>query len=516
MPAERISMRKIREVLRLKYECQFSTRQISESCRVGKTSVIRYLERAAAAGLAWPLPAELTDDALEQALYQRAACVVASTPHPHPDWSVVHQEMKRKAVTMFLLWEEYRTREPQGLSYSRFCFHYREFKKTLDPVMRQTHKAGEKLFVDYAGMTIPWIDPVTYEVFEAQIFVAVLGASNYTFVEATRSQSLPDWIGSHVRAFQFFGGVPDIVVPDNLKSGVTSPHRYDPDTNPTYQDMANHYGVAVIPARIASPQDKAKVEVGVQGIERRILAKLRDRTFSSLAEINEAIQTLLMEYNAAAFKQMPGSRRSEFEGIDKPALKALPVYPYEYAEWKKARAGVDYHVAVDHHYYSVPFRYLKHELDVKITRSLITCFYKGKIIATHARIYRKGHTTIKEHMPKHHREYAEWTPERLIHWASQAGEATGKLVTAMIEARAHPQQAYRACLGVMRLGKHYGTQRLEKAAARALAIGALSYQSMESILKQGLDQKPIPSSSLVSLPAPNLTHDNLRGRDYYH
>ncbi len=514
MPAERISMRKIREVLRLKHECQFSKRQISQSCRLGKTSVARYLEKAAEAGLSWPLPPDLDDEALEKLLYQ--APIPTNVAQPQPDWSVAHQEMKRKGVTMFLLWEEYRTREPGGLSYSRFCWHYRQYKETLDPVMRQSHKAGEKLFVDYAGMTVPWIDPVTSEIFEAQIFVAVLGASNYTFAEATRSQSLPDWMGSHVRAFQFFGGVPEIIVPDNLKSGVTSPHRYDPDTNPTYQDMANHYGVAVVPARVATPQDKAKAEVGVQGIERRILAKLRDRTFSSVSEINEAIRPLLGEYNAAPFKQMPGSRILEFNAVDKPALKPLPDYAYEYAEWKKARAGIDYHVAVDHHYYSVPFIYLKHELNIKITRSLIACFYKGKMIATHVRVYRKGHTTIKEHMPKNHQEYAEWTPERLIRWANQSGEQTRKLIQAMIDARPHPQQAYRACLGVMRLGKNHGADRLEKAAARALAIGALSYQSIESILKRGLDQQPIPASSLLSMPAPAMPHDNLRGPGYYH
>jgi len=512
MAAERISMRKIREVLRLKYECQFSKRQISQSCHLGKTSVTRCLEKAEAAGLSWPLPPELDDEALEKLLYQAPAITLAC---PQPDWSVVHQERKRKGVTMFLLWEEYRSQEPSGLSYSRFCAHYRKFKAILDPVMRQSHKAGEKLFVDYAGMTLPWIDPLTHEVFTAQIFVAVMGASNYTFAEATRGQSLPDWIGSHVRAFQFLGGVPEIVVPDNLKSGVTSPHRYDPDTNPTYQDMANHYGVAVVPARVATPKDKAKAEVGVQGIERRILAKLRDRTFSSLAEINQAIRPLLAEYNAAAFKQMPGSRISEFTTVDKPALRPLPVYLYEYAEWKKVRAGIDYHVAVDHHYYSVPFRYLKHELNVKITRSLISCFYKGKMIATHTRVYRKGHTTIKEHMPKHHQEYAEWTPERIIRWAGQAGEQTSQFINDLIESRPHPQQAYRACLGVMRLGKNYGVDRLEKAATRALAIGALSYKSIESILKNGLDQKPIPPSSLVSMPAPTVSHENLRGRGYY-
>lgn len=513
MPAERISMRKIREVLRLKYECQLSKRQISQSCRLGRTSVTRCLEKAAAAGLSWPLPNECDDEALERLLYQAP---VVTPSCSQPNWSSIHQEMKRKGMTLFLLWEEYRAQEPKGISYSRFCIHYKKFKEVLDPVMRQTHKAGEKLFVDYAGMTVPWIDSITSEISEAQIFVAVLGASNYTFTEATRTQSLPDWIGSHVRAFKFFGGTTEIVVPDNLKSGITSPHRYDPETNPTYQDMANHYGVAIVPARVATPQDKAKVEVGVQGIERRILAKLRNRTFFSVAEINEAIHPLLIEYNAAPFKQMPGSRISEFNVVDKPMLKQLPEHLYEYAAWKKARAGIDYHVAFDHHYYSVPFRYLKYELDIKITQKLINCFYKGKMIATHIRSYKKGHTTLKEHMPKNHQAYAEWTPERIIRWANQSGEKTSQFIQTIMDARPHPQQAYRACLGVMRLGKNYGVDRLEKAAARALLIGAFSYKSIESILKHGLDQKPIPASSLISMPAPAISHDNIRGRDYYH
>lgn len=511
MPAERINMRKIREVLRLKYEMGLSEREIALSCCLSKTSVSRYLERAKRAALTWPLPDTLDDSALECLLYP-SEVKLHYTP---PDWHWVHQEMKKKSVTLELLWNEYQAIEPRGISYSRFCQLYRDFKQMLEPVMRQTHKAGEKLFVDYAGMTLPWIDRITGEIFEAQIFVAVLGASNYTFVEATQSQRLPDWIGSHVRAFQFLNGVPLIVVPDNLKSGVSQAHRYDPDINPTYQDMANHYGVAIVPARAAQPKDKAKVEVGVQGIERRILAKLRHHTFFSLCEINAAIKPLLIEYNEKAFQQLPGSRLSEFNCIDKPALKALPVHAYEYAEWKKARAGIDYHVALEHHYYSVPYRYIKHELDLRITRTLVQCFYKGKLIAAHARTDKKGHTTVNEHMPKQHQEYAQWTPERLLRWAQQTGEQTHQLIHAMIEARAHPQQAFRACLGVMRLSKHYGAARLEKAAKRALMFGALSYKSIESILKHGLDQKPLPPLS-DSMQAAPVAHDNVRGADYYH
>jgi len=424
-------------------------------------------------------------------------------------------ELKRKGVTKLLLWEEYRASEPNGVSYSRYCFLYRTFAASLDTVMRQTHVAGEKLFVDYAGHTIPWIDQFTGEVHHAQIFVAVLGASNYTFCEATRTQALPDWIGSHVRAFAFLGGVPKIVVPDNLNSGVTKAHHYDPEINKTYQEMANHYGVAVVPARSRKPKDKAKVEVGVQGIERRILAKLRDRQFFSIAEINMAIKTLLEESNDRPFQKMTGSRRSLFQTLDKAELNPLPNTRYEYAQWKKVRVGLDYHLAFEEHYYSVPHRYKREELDLRITSSAIECFYKSKAIAVHRRVYKKGHTTIKEHMPKRHQAYAEWTPERLIHWAEKTGEQTAHLIQRMIESRPQPQQAFRACIGVMRLGKSYGYDRLEKAATRANTLGAFSYSSIASILKKGLDQKPLPETT-TDEPIIIATHNNIRGSDYYH
>jgi transposase len=456
------------------------------------------------------LSPELDDEQLEQLLYPSEIKLNRATP----DWVLIHQEMKKKGVVLSVLWDEYRSNESHGIGYSRFCDLYRQFKKTLDPVMRQTHKAGEKLFVDYAGMTMPWIDRQTGEVCKAEIFVAVLGASNYTFVEASATQSLPDWIASHVHAFQFLGGVPEIVVPDNLKSGVTKAHRYDPDINLTYQDMANHYGVAIIPARAASPKDKSKVEVGVQGIERQILARLRHHTFFSITQLNTAIRLLLIEYNQKPFQKMPGCRLSDFISIDQPALKSLPVHTYEYAEWKKARAGIDYHVSFDHHYYSVPHHYIQYELDLRMTQKLVQCFYKSKLIAVHIRCYKKGHTTLKEHMPRSHQEYAQWTPERIMSWAKQSGEKTHELIHAMIAARPHPQQAFRACLGVMRLGKNYGNDRLEKAAQRALSLGAISYKSIESILKHGLDQKPVLSiQDSISEP---ISHDNLRGSDYYH
>jgi len=380
--------------------------------------------------------------------------------------------------------------------------------------MRQDHRAGEKLFVDYAGQTVPIVDRHTGEVSEAQIFVAVLGASNYTYAEATRTQSLPDWIGSHVRAFRYFGSVPAIVVPDNIKSGVHLAHRYEPEINATYAEMARHYGVAVVPTRSARPRDKAKVEAGVLVVERWILARLRNRSFFSLAELNGAIVELLEDLNGRPFKKLPGTRRALFEALDRPAMQLLPASAYEYAEWKKVRVNIDYHVAVDKHYYSVPYQLVKQELEARTTANTVELLHKGKRVASHRRSRRVGgHTTVTAHMPKAHRDYAEWTPERLVRWAGETGAMTAKLVETLLTSRPHPQHGFRACLGILRLGKRYGAARLEAACRRALVIGACSYKSVESILKNGLDKKPLPATPIES---PAIEHDNLRGADYYH
>lgn len=412
-----------------------------------------------------------------------------------------------------LLWQEYKAAHPDGYQYSRFCELYRSWQGKLDLVMRQDHRAGEKLFVDYAGQTAEVTCPDTGEVREAQIFVAVLGASNYTYAEATWSQALPDWIGSHQRAFHFFGGVPEIVVPDNLKSGVTQAHRYEPDLNPTYQDLASHYGVAVLPARVRHPRDKAKVEAGVQLVERWILAALRGHTFFSLDELNEAISELLDRLNDRPFQKLEGSRRSLFETLERKALRPLPTNSYVYAEWKKARVHIDYHVEIEGHYYSVPYQHVKHQVDVRLTAMTVECFFKGRRIASHRRSLRKGHhTTVKEHMPPSHRHVAEWTPERMTRWAARTGEATAELVANVMASRTHPQQGYRTCLGILRLGDSYGPERLEAAARRALAIGATTYKSVASILQNGLDSRPLPGTDEADMP---VEHGNIRGAAYY-
>jgi transposase len=341
----------------------------------------------------------------------------------------------------------------------------------------------------------------------------VLGASNYTYAEATWTQSLPDWIGSHVRIFAALGGVPEVVVPDNLKSAVHRAHRYEPELNRTYADLAHHYGVAVIPARALRPRDKAKVEVGVQVVERWILARLRNDTFFSLPQANQAIAELLSALNTRPFKKLPGSRQSLFAAIDRPALRPLPPQPYAYAEWKRARVNIDYHVEVEGHYYSVPYTLVKQQLDVRLTPHVVELLYKGKRVASHRRSRLKGrHSTVATHMPQAHRHYAEWTPQRLIQWAATSGVATSRVVETVLESRPHPQQGFRSCLGIMRLGKRYGAERLEGACRRALSLGACAYKSIESILKQSLDNTPLPAKTTAQTA---LDHDNIRGPQYY-
>ena len=511
MPRERLSMRTIREVLRLRWEAGLSQREIATSCRLGRSTVRDYLLRAQAAGLRWPLPEEMDEEALEGLLFPPPAPSVVG--RPLPDWTALHQELRHKGMTLGLLWQEYREAHPDGYQYSQFCELYRRFESTLEPVLRQHYVAGERLFVDYAGQTMPVVDRRTGEVREAQVFVAVLGASNYTYVEATWTQGLPDWIGSHRRCFEFLGGAPALIIPDNVKSGVTSPCFYDPELNRTYQKLAEHYGTAVLPTRVRRPRDKAKAETGVQGVERWILARLRHRRFFSLAELNEPLWALLAEYNRRPFQKLEGCRQSLFLALDRPALKPLPTQPYEYAEWKKARVSIDYHVEVDRHYYSVPYQLLRQEVEVCLSAHTVEILHKGKRVASHLRSFARGrHTTILAHMPRHHREYVEWSPERLVRWAQQTGPATAAVIEQILASRAHPVQGYRACLGILRLGTRTSPARLEAACARALALNALSYRSIDSILKHGLEYQALPITAGAHAP---IHHAHIRGAHYY-
>ena len=508
-------MRNIREVLRLKWHRGLSNRQIAKSCAVARSTVGEYIVKAKEAGLCWPLPEDLDDTALERILYSVPEAPLGS-PKAMPSMKYLYDELKRKGVTLTLLWYEYKQENPSGYQYSWFCEKYRSWEKTLDVALRQEHRAGEKLFVDYAGHTAPITNPKTGAVTQAQVFIACLGASDYTYAEASFTQNLHDWIQAHVNCFEFLGGVPEIVVPDNLKSGITSPCRYEPDVNPTYQELADHYDTAVIPARVRKPKDKAKVEAGVKFAESWILAALRNHTFFSLGELNQAIAEKLTGLNDKKFKKLPTTRRQQFEKLDKPALKSLPERRYEYALWEKATVNIDYHIEIERHYYSVPYQLVRKRLDVRLSGRTVEVLYKNRRVASHTRSYRKGKfTTLPEHMPEKHKKYLEWTPARIIKWAGEAGPCTKKLVIEIINSKPHPQQGYRACLGIMRLGdKRYGRERLEAACSRALAIQSFSYKSVESILRKSLDQQPLVTNPAKTQAAPAI-HDNIRGKDYY-
>jgi len=513
MPGKRLTMRKIREVLRLKFDFHLTNRKIAESVGAARSSIGEYLRRFESAGLPWPLPADLDDDRLEGLLFP-AAAKPAEGSRPLPDWSYIHRELRKKAVTLMLLWEEYKSAYPEGYQYSQFCHLYHQWKRKIDPVMRQEHRAGEALFVDWAGMTIDIVNPATGDRRPASIFVAAMGASSYTYAEATPTQELCDWIGAHSRAFAFFGGVTELLVPDNTRTGVTKACFYEPDLNPTYLDMARHYDTAVLPTRVRKPRDKAKVENAVLVVERRILAQLRNQTFFSLAELNRRIRPLLDELNDRTFQKLAGSRRTLFEQIDKPALKALPAESYRFATWVKATVNIDYHIEVKGHYYSLPHKLIGKQVDVRYTDVTVECFRGNRPVASHRRSDKRGgHTTIKEHMPPSHRRWLQWTPERFIRWASKIGPNTAALIGDIIRSKPHPQQGFRAALGILRLEKSYDAERLESACGRARIIGAKSYRSVASILKHGLDKKTLPSATPKPLA---IEHANIRGSQYYH
>ena len=515
MAAGRLSMRKIKEVLRLHYEKGFTLREIAQSLDIARGSVANYLERAQRAGLSWPLPPEIDDATLEHRFFRPDEKSPSEEKRRMPSLEYLHHELKKKGVTLQLLWHEYKEKDPEGYQYSQFCRLYREWAAKLDPCLRQDYRAGEKLFVDYAGQTMEIIDADTGETHEAQIFVATLGASNYTFAEATGSQDLASWIRSHIHAFEFFQGVAEILIPDNLKDAVTRPCRYEPDLNATYRELAEHYGSVIIPARVRKAQDKAKVESGVLQVERWVLAPLRHRTFFSLSELNGAIADQLEILNSRPFDELSGCRKTLYETLEKPVLKPLPARPYVYAEWKSARVNIDYHIEVHHHYYSVAYQLIHERVDVRFTDTTVEALFKGRRVAFHRRSYRRGaHTTLREHMPKSHQKYLEWTPSRILRWAGQIGPRTQELASLILESRPHPEQGYRSCLGLLRLEKRYPKERLEAACARAVAFKAYSYKNVESILKNGLDQQSLTAASPQS-GLPLLEHENLRGREYY-
>lgn len=518
MPQKALSMRKIREVLRLRYGLGLRQDEIAVSCSISQSSVHRYLERFAAAGLSWPLPESCDDEhELEKLLFRGPAADLGVRRPNHRrtiDFAEVHRQLQtQRHVTLQLLWEEYRQTESEPYQYSHFCNLYRGWRKKQDVVLRQDHRAGEKTFVDWAGPTIPIYDPQTGEAKPAYLFVATLGASSYTFARATLSQDLANWIECHIQAFDFFQGTTKLIIPDNARTAVNRACRYEPDINHTYLEMAQFYGVAVMPARPYKARDKAKVEAAVLLAERWLLAVLRHERFFSLSELNQAIAQHLIRLNQRPFRKREGSRTSLYEALDRPALQPLPRERYVMAEWKKVRASIDYHVEVDRHYYSVPYALVGELLEARSTASSVEIFYHGQRIASHARSFvAYHHTSVRDHMPKSHQAHLEWTPSRLIHWGESVGPATGQLIRTILESKPHPEMGYRSCLGILRLAKTYSNPRLEAACRRAVDRQACSYQSVKSILQRKLDQQP----TLVQEPERSgPQHENLRGGHYY-
>lgn len=514
MPQPRITMRKIREVLRLHFESGRSIRQINVSTKTSIGAIQKLLKQARDLNLTWPLPDDFDDVRLASLFYPKAN-TSSSKRLVVPDWTQVHQELKRKAMTKLLLWEEYCEAHPAHCySYSQFCDLYARWRKRQKRSLRQHHKAGEKVFVDYAGITIPIVDPRTGEVMiDAQMFVGVLGASNLTYAEATSSQKLPDWLQSHVRMFEYFGGVTEIVVPDNLRSGVSQACRYDPQTNPSYQQLAAHYGVAVMPARPYKPKDKAKAEVGVQIVERWIMMRLRHHTFFSLTELNHCIRALLDELNDKPFKQLPGSRRDAFESLDRPALKPLPCQPYRFVEIKTVKVNIDYHVQFNQHHYSVPHQYVGEKLELHAGETLIQIYFKDNQIASHPIKTGYGMTTNPIHMPTKHARHHKWTPKRLLSWARDVGQDTEQWVQRQLDLKDHPEQAYKLCLGLLNLSYRYPTSRVDTACKIANQQGLNRLKQVKSILSSNRDQLPEQLDLTVELPQ---DHENIRGPQHFH
>lgn len=504
MAQQRLPVRKIREVLRLK-AAGLSDRKIAAAIGSARSTVQECISRAARAGLVWPLADDLDEQALHARLYRRS---VPLSHRPQPDFAQVRAELARAGVTRLLLWQEYKAAQPQGWQYSVFCDQYRRWLAGQELVLRQEHLPADKLFVDYAGQTVPILDRHGGPARAAQIFVAVLGCSNYTYAEATWTQTLPDWLGSHVRALQFIGGVPAAIVPDNLKSAVARAHRYEPQLNPSYQDFAEHYGLAILPARVRKPRDKAKVEAGVLVVERWILARLRHRTFFSLAELNEAIRALLESLNNRAFKKLAGCRRTRFDALERPALRPLPTQAYEYGQWKKAKVHPDYHIQVGRAYYSVPYALIGHSLDVRLTERAVEIFHAGRPVATHPRQFERGRrSTHHAHRPQRHVAVIEMSLARTFERAAAIGPATLEVLRAQAARRKHPEETLRSAQGILRLAQDFCSAELERACERAVALGSFSYRTVRTLI-----EKPAATPAQSAL---DLAHENLRGPEYF-
>jgi transposase len=512
MPKKRrVSMRKAKEILRLHYEQGLSNRAIARACNISPTTVYEDLDRASRAKLDFATLSAMDDESLGRILYPEKAQRKSSKQMP--DMAYLHKELKRKGVSLQLLWEEYKAAHPDGYNRSQFYYRYKEWSKGLNPVMRMNHKAGEKMFVDFSGDKPYYIAPGTGEMIDAELFIAVLGASSYTFAQAVRSQRMEDWIRCHIEAFEYLGGCPEVIVPDNLKAGVKTACFYDPQINPVYAEMADHYGVAVLPTRPYKARDKAKVENGVLNVQRRILAAIRNLRFFSLLDLNEGIKEALGKLNTRPMKGLNKSRYELFTEIDKPALRPLPQKRFELFTFKLAKVHIDYHIEVEKSYYSVPYKLLHKKVEVKYNDHTVEVYHNGRRVASHLRTFEKGkYITDDAHRPPEHLKYLEWTPERIRHWGKSIGENTEHLMERIMSSRRHVEHGYRTCLGILRLSKRYSPQRLENACKRALFIGGISYRSVKSILENNLDKEEMTEAISSSKC---IIHENIRGGGYY-
>jgi transposase len=507
----KLTMRHIQEILRLKHQNQLSIREIARSCGLPASTVGDYLKRAAAAGIGWPLPAGQNEKELFDLLIAHAAADEPGGCQALPDWPYVHKELSRKGVTLLLLWQEYRQAQPGGYGYSRFCELYQRWADTLEPVLRQVHEPGEKMFVDWAGQTIT-IHNADGSLSQAHLFVAVLGASNATYIEAFENEQLASWLSAHCHAWAYFKGVCQVTVPDNLKTGVIRACRYEPLLHRSYQELAEHYGTVIIPARKKKPRDKAKVEGGVLIAERQILAALRDLRFFTVAELNQALSQPLAKLNEQPFQKLEGSRNSWLETLERSHLLPLPAIAFELGFWSKAKVNIDYHVIVENHFYSAPYQFIHQQLDVRMTDKTVELFHQGKRVAAHLRSSLSGRaTTLEAHRPKSHQKHLQWTPSRILEWVKTMGPGCVLVVEKILARHPHPEQGYRSALGIIRLGKAVGSQRMEAACRRALHFNTCSYTSLKSILQNNLDAQPLEQE----VPPPSPVHENLRGAPYY-
>jgi transposase len=504
----RISMRKLKEAARLLLEFKLGVRQIARTCNISTSTAHAYVDRLKELDVPYGEIAAMGDDELGELLFPKEQ---RSSAKRLPDFEYLSKEMTKKGVTLLLLHEEYKKDNPGGYEQSRFYTLYREWAKKVDPVMRFTHKAGEKMFIDFSGDKAHYQDPTTGKIVEVELFISVLGASSYLYARAVSDQTTENFVNCTIKAFEFYGGCTEYVVPDNARSAVTHPSYYEPDINRVFAAMAEHYTIAVLPTRVRKPRDKAKVENGVLQAQRRILASLRNTTFFSLAELNKAIAEETKKLNERPMTGISKSRHDLFLEIDKPALRPLPQERYTLTAWKKGKVHIDYHIDVEKTHYSVPYTLLGQNVDISYTSSLVEIYHRGKRIASHMRVNKPGaFVTDKLHMPHSHRQYLEWTPERIKSWGEKIGLHTKLLMEAIMEHREHPEHGYRSCLGLIRLAKLYPPERVDQACKRACDLQAYNYKSVKALLERGLEKmSPEVKQKIIPL------HSNVRGKNYY-